>query len=105
MSIKTLETKENDYQALYEMLEVRYGPALAQSIIDEIRKADDPAHIPDYMGVKMLSEVLESMQPDWAGFYGILKQSYQILYKRAMDAYEMPAYRPNRKQEPERMAA
>lgn len=98
-------TNHEGYQTLYEALEVKYGPALAQSILEEIRKADNPAQIPDYMGVKMLSEVLESMEPDWIGFYGIIKRSYQVLYKRAMAAYEMPVYKPNRKQEPERMAA
>ena len=105
MNTKAIIKNGDDYQSLYEQLEKRYGPALAQTILDEIKKADDQSYVPDYMSVKMLSEVLESMEPDWIGYYGIIKRSYHVLYKRAMDAFEIPAYRTDKQKQPERMTA
>jgi hypothetical protein len=51
--------QEESYIALYEELEVRYGAAVAQEIVDQIKKADDQSHNPDFMPVKAVSEVLE----------------------------------------------
>lgn len=60
MTTKTKKQKrEPDYQVLQEELELRYGPGIAQGIIDEIRKAENPDHVPGYMPVKAASEVLE----------------------------------------------
>lgn len=51
--------EEADWQLLYEQLERRYGPALAQDIVDQIRKAESSAETPDYMVLKALSEACE----------------------------------------------
>lgn len=94
-----------DYQSLQDYLEQRYGAAIAQDLIEQIKKADDESYIPDYMDVKMLSDVLEDIQSDWFGYYAIIKQTYHALYKRAMAAFEVPSYKPLKFQTPERMAA
>jgi len=59
---KTADRGE-DLLTLYEELEGRYGLDLAQKIIDEIRKAENPAHVPGYMAVKAVSEVVELIRP------------------------------------------
>lgn len=59
MSIIAEKQGEADWQLLYEQLERRYGPAVAQDIIDQIRKAENATETPDYMDIKALSEVLE----------------------------------------------
>jgi hypothetical protein len=59
MKTKTLKCAEPDYQALQDELERRYGPALAQDIVDQIRKTEAPDFIPGYVAVKAASEVLE----------------------------------------------
>lgn len=61
MSKTEYKYDENGLLALYEELEVRFGPALAQSIVDEIKKvnASDQGNDQDYMAVKALSEVVE----------------------------------------------
>ena len=54
------ETKEDlDTQKLQDELEKQYGPAVAQDIIDRIRKNGNPAKAPDYMDVKAMSELQE----------------------------------------------
>ncbi len=54
------ENKENlDIQRLQEELEKQYGPAVAQDIVDRIRKNGPIAKSPDYMDVKALSELQE----------------------------------------------
>lgn len=62
MSNTLKEKQKNSLLALYGELEVRFGPALAQSIVDEIKKVNegnqDNDH-QDYMAVKALSEVVE----------------------------------------------
>jgi hypothetical protein len=60
----TKTIKKQDYQALYEELEAKYGPALAQEIIDQIRKVEDEAYLPDYMPMKALSEVTEEYRSE-----------------------------------------
>ena len=50
---------ERAYEALYEELEVRYGAAMAQEIVDQIKKVEDKDYQPDYMPVKAVSEALE----------------------------------------------
>ncbi len=60
--MKTInEIHESDHQALFEELEARYGSAVAQGIIDQIRKVEAPdlKGTPDYMAVKACSEMLE----------------------------------------------
>lgn len=64
MSNTTKEEQEMREQALYEELEIRYGAALAQEIIDQIKKTDDQDDKPDYMAVKAMSEVLEVFRAD-----------------------------------------
>lgn len=58
---KTNTNQENDYQTLYEELEIRYGAGLAQEIVEQVKIADnmDKTHKPDFMPVKALSETLE----------------------------------------------
>lgn len=54
------ETKEDlDTQKLQDELEKQYGPAVAQDIIDRIRKNGNVTKAPDYMDVKAMSELQE----------------------------------------------
>lgn len=46
-------------QKLQEQLESQYGPAVAQDIIDRLRKTGNVAKTPDYMDVKAMSELQE----------------------------------------------
>ena len=59
MKTKTLKRAKPDYQGLQDELERRYGPALAQDIVDQIRKVEKPDFSPGYVAVKAASEVLE----------------------------------------------
>lgn len=58
---KTNTNEKNDYQTLFEELEIRYGAGLAQEIVEQVKIADnmDQNHKPDFMPVKALSETLE----------------------------------------------
>lgn len=64
MSNTVKQSNENNLIALYEELERRYGLVLAQQIIDEIRKSENLAYIPEYMPVKVLSEVVDVLRPE-----------------------------------------
>jgi hypothetical protein len=56
----TIENKENlDVSKLQDELEKQYGPAVAQDIIDRIRKTGNVAKTPNYMDVKAMSELQE----------------------------------------------
>ncbi len=56
----TVENKENlDIQKLQDELEKQYGPAVAQDIVDRLRKNGDVAKAPEYMDVKAMSELQE----------------------------------------------
>ncbi len=46
-------------KALREDLERRYGPAMAQDILDQLNKAEGPTGPADYLSVKTLSEAEE----------------------------------------------
>ena len=59
MILKTTKLTKPDYQDLQDELEKRYGPALAQDIVDQIRKVEEPDFSPGYVAVKAASEVLE----------------------------------------------
>lgn len=53
---------ESGLGRLQDELETKYGPAVAQDVVDRIRKAEAlsvPARKPDYMDVKALSELAE----------------------------------------------
>ncbi len=50
--------QETDIQKLQDQLEKQYGPAVAQDIIDRMRK-DEKAAAPGYMDVKAMSELQE----------------------------------------------
>lgn len=55
-----VENKENfDVQKLQNELEKQYGPAVAQDIIDRIKKNGNTTKTPDYMDVKAMSELQE----------------------------------------------
>lgn len=55
-----IDNKENvDIQKLQEELEKQYGPAVAQDIVDRIRKNGPIAKTPEYMDVKAMSELQE----------------------------------------------
>ncbi len=64
---KTMSNTENvntevEYETLYMELEGRYGAALAQDIVDQVKKADmqdNKNETTDYMPLKALSEALE----------------------------------------------
>lgn len=56
------KTKKIDYSKLQEELESHYGPAAAQDIVDRIRKTDATGKEPDYMDVKLLSEMAEKFR-------------------------------------------
>jgi hypothetical protein len=59
-------TKKDDF-ALFEDLERRFGPAMAQQIMDELKKAEKPKKVAsgiDYMGAKTLSEASEMYRRD-----------------------------------------
>ena len=54
-------TKKDDF-ALTEDLERRFGPAMAQQIMDELKKAERPQKVAtgfNYIGAKALSEAAE----------------------------------------------
>lgn len=54
------ENKENlDIQKLQDDLERQYGSAVAQDIVDRIRKTGNAAKAPDYIDVKAMSELQE----------------------------------------------
>lgn len=61
--INDKKTNEKDDLDLFEDLERRFGPAMAQQIMDELKKAENPnkkvAAGFDYMGAKALSEGAE----------------------------------------------
>lgn len=65
---------ESDYRVLQEELERRYGPALAQEIVDQIKKAEQPETVPDYMVVKALSEATELFRSETRKAVRTLKQ-------------------------------
>lgn len=55
-----IENKENlDIRRLQEELEKQYGPAVAQDIVDRIRKNGPIAKTPEYMDIKAMSELQE----------------------------------------------
>lgn len=47
---------KGDDTALREDLERRYGPAMAQDILDQLKKTDSLQECPEYLSVKTLSE-------------------------------------------------
>src|SRR5690606_488818 len=51
--------EEIDMTKLQEQLEQQYGPAVAQDILDRMRKNGAVAKTPDYMDVKAMSELQE----------------------------------------------
>ena len=59
MSNTATKKQKASLEALQAELEVRYGPAIAQEIIDQIKKTDDQDNKPEFMAVKALSEALE----------------------------------------------
>lgn len=72
MNVDKRQEQKPDYQALQDELELRYGAAMAQEIIDEIRKVEDPDFLPDYITVKAASEVLEFFRAKTKEKLGIL---------------------------------
>ncbi len=58
-----IESKEDsENQKLQDQLEAQYGPAVAQDIIDRLRKTGNVAKTPDYMDVKAMSELQEKFR-------------------------------------------
>lgn len=55
---------KKDDLALAEDLERRYGPAMAQDILDQLKKAEEDNDPADYMSVKTLSEGEELYRRD-----------------------------------------
>lgn len=57
---KTIEdTIDSDHQALFEKLELRYGSASAQAIIDQLEKVKSSGQTPDCLLVKALCDMKE----------------------------------------------
>lgn len=74
MSInKANKNQENDLKILQEELERRYGPAVAQGIVDQIKKITDSGKTPDFMAVKACSEMLELFRGEAQALLGRLK--------------------------------
>lgn len=83
--INDKNTNEKDDLGLFEDLERRFGPGMAQQIMDELKKAENPrkkvAAGFDYIGAKALSEAAEiylrdaktalRRYRDWKGGCGI----------------------------------
>jgi hypothetical protein len=65
---KTDKTGQNQDQTLFDDLERRYGPAMAQEIIDQLKKAENlkksVSSPVEYMAVKALSEATEIYRQD-----------------------------------------
>ena len=70
-----------DYQALFEELEARYGAAAAQEIIDQIKKVEDQDNDPDYLSVKALSEILEAFRTEAVAKVNKLRNAPTEVYK------------------------
>lgn len=51
-----------DLSALQAELEMRFGPAVAQDIVDQVRRGGRTAKAPDYMDVKAMSEMVEKFR-------------------------------------------
>ena len=63
--IESIEkTCKKDDLALAEDLERRYGPAMAQDILDQLKKAEGCTGPADYLSVKTLSEGEELYRRD-----------------------------------------
>ena len=58
------QTKTADYSILQEELENRYGPAMAQEIIDQVKKTEKTNEMPDYMNFHAMSEILENLRQE-----------------------------------------
>ena len=57
------DKKQNsDLTQLQADLELQYGPAVAQDIVDRLRQSGDAAKTPDYMDVKAMSEMQEKFR-------------------------------------------
>ena len=83
----TVDNKQNSSeQALQEQLERQYGPAVAQDIMDRLKKDQQPARptqkAPDYMDVKAMSEMAE-----------------QLRAQAMMDIWRLREWRKNNKEE------
>ncbi len=75
---------KKDDLALIEDLERRFGPAMAQEIMDELKKAEKPKKVAsgiNYMGAKTLSEAAEN--PTFEFFSKIMKSFKISLHKDA----------------------
>jgi len=57
-----LKQTEIDYTKLQEELESKYSVAIAQDIIDQLRKSQNATNEPEYMDVKTMSELVEKFR-------------------------------------------
>ena len=67
MTVIYKEIDKKDDSALQEDLERRFGPAMAQQIMDELKKAERPQKVAtgfNYIGAKALSEAAEIYRRD-----------------------------------------
>lgn len=71
---ETKKAKPDEYQELRDELEARYGPELAQQIVDEIRKVESPDFKPGYVGAKVVSEAMELFRCEARGTLRKLKE-------------------------------
>jgi protein involved in sex pheromone biosynthesis len=55
----TDKKRDIELDKLQDELEAQYGPAVAQDVVDRIRKSEQEEKVPDYMDVKAMSELQE----------------------------------------------
>jgi len=89
MRKNTMKTKDSELEALYEELERRYGPAMAQEIIDQINKANSSAPALDYMAVKALSEATELFRAEAQDLIKSLKAQKRASNKAASNILDL----------------
>ena len=68
-----IKSSQNDMQALFKELEIRFGSKKAQEIIDQAKMARSGQSKPGYMIVKTYSEMLEMFRGEAQGLLVQLK--------------------------------
>lgn len=65
--VKSNRLNERDHEVLFEELEKRYGAAVAQGIIDQIKRVEGGEQVTDYMVVKAFSETMNLFRGEAQG--------------------------------------
>lgn len=96
---KKIKQTRADYSALQEELERRYGPGLAQDIVEQIIKSEEPENVPGYMAVKAVSEVMELFRNEARDTLRELKIFKGAIVANDNDVLYLEAQRLRRKSE------